>query len=118
MRDVIVAPFLSAAFLILAQGCATPSSPSPPSADVRASLGIVGVVSVGPSFGAMMLGQVGVTNDVGKGALKGLEVGGLSGAGVGALAGLPCGPFIPICVPLFALAGAGAGALLGAGTGA
>src|SRR5258706_10875012 len=83
----------AATLLILAQGCATTPKPvSPPSADLRASLGTVGVVSVGPPLRATVLGPVSIGSQAGKGALKGAEIGGLSGGGAGGMAGFGCGP--------------------------
>ena len=103
--------------LLLAQGCAT-SPPPPLSQDVRASLGTVGVISVGPELSADVSGPIGTGKEAGRGALKGGAIGGLSGAGAGALAGLSTGPCAPVLVPAFAAIGAAGGLAIGAGTGA
>jgi hypothetical protein len=108
-----------ATLLILAQGCATtPMPPAPPSAEVRAALGTVGMVSVGPPLGANVQGPIGVGKEIGRGAAKGGAIGGLSGAGAGALLGLATGPCAPIAVPLFAGIGAVGGVVVGGSTGA
>jgi len=104
--------------LLLAQGCATTSSPAPLGQDVRASLGTLGVISVGPELMADISGPIGTGREAGRGAVKGGAIGGLSGAGVGALAGLATGPCAPVLVPVFAGIGAAGGLVIGAGTGA
>jgi len=103
--------------LLLAQGCAT-SPPAPLGQDVRASLGTMGVISVGPELMADISGPIGTGREAGRGALKGGAIGGLSGAGVGALAGLSTGPCAPVLVPVLAGIGAAGGLVIGAGTGA
>jgi hypothetical protein len=104
--------------LLLAQGCATTSPPAPLGQDVRASLGTIGVISVGPELMADVAGPIGTGREAGRGALKGGAIGGLSGAGVGALAGLSTGPCAPVLVPVLAGIGAAGGLVIGAGTGA
>jgi hypothetical protein len=105
--------------LLLAQGCATTMPPAPPlSQELRASLGTIGVISVGPEFMANVSGPVGTGREAARGALKGGAIGGLGGAGVGALAGLTTGPCAPVFVPVFAGIGAVGGGVFGAGAGA
>ena len=105
------------ALLTATQGCA-PRKPPPLAADVRASLGTVGVYSVGPSVEGSLAAPVGVGKQGVKGAAKGGGIGLLSGAGGGAILGLFTGPFAPIFVPVFAAAGAVGGVVLGSGIGA
>ena len=64
-----------------------------------------------------MSGPIGVGNEATKGVVEGGAIGGASGAGVGALVGLICGPFLLVCVPAFAGAGAVGGVVLGGGAG-
>ena len=105
--------------LLLAQGCATATPPAPPlTEEVRASLGTIGLISVGPQLMADVSGPVGTGREAGRGALKGGAIGGLGGAGVGAVAGLFTGPCAPVFVPVFAGIGAVGGGVVGAGTGA
>jgi hypothetical protein len=103
--------------VLLAQGCAT-SPPAPLGQDVRASLGTIGVISVGPELTADVSGPIGTGREAGRGALKGGALGGLTGAGAGALAGLSTGPCAPVLVPVLAGIGAAGGLVIGAGTGA
>ena len=103
--------------LLLAQACAT-SPPAPLGQDVRASLGTIGVISVGPELTADVSGPIGTGREAGRGALKGGALGGLTGAGAGALAGLSTGPCAPVLVPVLAGIGAAGGLVIGAGTGA
>jgi len=103
--------------LLLALGCAT-SPPPPLKQDVRASLGTIGLISIGPELMADVSGPIGTGKEAGRGALKGGAIGGLSGAGAGALAGLATGPCAPVLVPVFAGIGAAGGLVIGAGTGA
>ena len=103
--------------LLLALGCAT-SPPPPLKQDVRASLGTIGVISIGPELMADVSGPIGTGKEAGRGAVKGGAIGGLGGAGVGALAGLATGPCAPVLVPVFAGIGAAGGLVIGAGTGA
>src|SRR6185436_11663946 len=98
-------------------GCAT-SPPPPLKQDVRASLGTIGLISIGPELMADVSGPIGTGKEAGRGALKGGAIGGLSGAGAGALAGLATGPCAPVLVPVFAGIGAAGGLVIGAGTGA
>ena len=108
-----------AALLMSAPGCVTTPKTTPlPSAELRASLGQVGVMSVGPALEGTVSGAVGVGQEIGKGALRGGALGGLGGAGTGALLGLGCGPCAPVCVPAFASLGAVGGLVLGSSTGA
>ena len=105
--------------LLVAQGCATtPPPPQPLTQDVRAALGTVGVISVGPQLAGDVSGPVGTGKEAGRGAAKGGAIGGLSGAGIGALAGLTTGPCAPVAVPILAGIGALGGLAVGAGTGA
>jgi hypothetical protein len=103
---------------LMVQSCAIPpEAPSPPSESVRASLGKVGVVSVGSALGGTVSGPIGVGNEAAKGIFEGGAIGGASGAGVGAVVGLVCGPFLLVCVPVFASVGAVGGVVVGGGAG-
>jgi hypothetical protein len=114
-----VASACVAVLLMCAPGCATTPKPIPlPSQEVRASLGKVGVISVGVALDGTVSGPVGVGHEIGKGALRGGAIGGLGLAGTGALLGLGCGPCAPACVPAFASLGAVGGLVLGGSTGA
>lgn len=104
--------------LLVAQGCATTPPPAPLTQEIRASLGTVGVTSIGPELAGDVSGPVGTGKEAGRGAVKGGAIGGLSGAGIGALAGLTTGPCAPVAVPFFAGIGALGGLAVGAGTGA
>ena len=124
-RVVLPAAACLATLLLLGQGCRRPAPPSL-AEETRASLGPVGVYSVGPPLDASLSGPIGVGKQSLEGAAKGGGIGLASGAGGGALTGaglgLVCGPLAPLCVPVFALWGAaigGAGGLLvGSTTGA
>jgi hypothetical protein len=124
-RVVLPAAACLATLLLFGQGCQRPTPPSL-AEETRASLGPVGVYSVGPPLDASLSGPIGVGKQSLEGAAKGGGIGLASGAGGGALTGaglgLVCGPLAPLCVPVFALWGAaigGAGGLLvGSTTGA
>lgn len=102
------------ALLISAPGCVR-RTPPPLESAARASLGTVGVLSVGPPPEGSINGPVGVGTQAMKGAAKGGGIGVLSGAGGGALLGLATGPFAPVFVPVFAAGGALGGLVLGGG---
>jgi len=124
-RVVVPAAACLATLLLFGQGCRRPAPPSL-GEETRASLGPVGVYSVGPPLDASLSGPIGVGKQSLEGAAKGGGIGLVSGAGGGALAGagigLFCGPFAPVCVPVLAIWGAaigGAGGLVvGSTTGA
>jgi len=108
-RESLVIGFL-AMMTIAVVGCSsTPKPPPPLDARIRATLGMIGVVSSAPAS-ATVSGSIGF----GKGAARGAGIGTLEGAGAGAVVGLGCGPFLPVCVPVFAAAAAGGGFLIGA----
>jgi len=111
-----------ATLLLFSQGCRNPAPP-PLDQDIRASLGTVGVYSIGPTLNTSVSGPIGVREETLKGAAKGGGIGVLSGIGGGALTGagvgLVCGPFAVICSPIFAVWGAaigGTGGLVAGGT--
>ena len=124
-RLAVSAAACFATLLLFGQGCRRPA-PRLLGQETRASLGTVGVYSVGPTLDASLSGPVGVGKQSLEGATKGGGIGLLSGAGGGALTGagvgLFCGPLAPVCVPVLALWGAalgGAGGLVvGSTTGA
>src|SRR5262245_10507711 len=124
-RVTVGAAACLATLLLFAQGCRRPAPPSL-GEEARASLGPVGVYSVGPPLDASLSGPIGVGKQSLEGAAKGGGIGLASGAGGGALTGagigLFCGPFAPVCVPLFAIWGAAIGAagglVVGSTTGA
>ena len=97
--DRIMRGIAGLAVLAAAQGCGPVGSP-PADLD-RASLGTVGVYSVGAPPAASLGAPVGVPGQVAKGAAMGGTIGVLSGAGSGALASLACGPFAPVCAVVF-----------------
>src|SRR5262249_7538075 len=124
-RVVVHAAACLATLLLFGQGCRRPAPPSL-GEEARESLGPVGVYSVGPPLGASLSGPIGVAKQSLEGAAKGGGIGLASGAGGGALTGagigLVCGPFAPVCVPVFAIWGAAIGAagglVVGSTTGA
>jgi hypothetical protein len=83
----------------------------------RATLGTVGVYSVGATPAPALAAPVGVPGQVAKGAAKGGTIGVLSGAGSGALASLACGPFAPVCAVVFVPTGAATGLVAGVAVG-
>jgi hypothetical protein len=108
--------------LLLSQGCHAPAArklAAPPRLDERsaASLGTVGVYSVGPTPAAVVDGPVGTGEEALKGAASVGGIGMGAGAGGGALTGagigLACGPWVAVCVPAFALMGATIGGVAG-----
>lgn len=111
-RLAVSAAACLATLLLFGESCRRPAPP-PLGRETRASLGTVGVYSVGPPLDASLSGPVGVGKQSLEGAAKGGGIGLLSGAGGGALTGagvgLFCGPFVPVCVPVFAIFGAAAG---------
>lgn len=104
-----------ALMLATTQGCGPVGSPQPE--PDRASVGTVGVYSVGAPPGASLAAPVGVPGQVAKGAAKGGTIGVLSGAGTGALASLACGPFAPVCAVVFVPTGAATGLIAGVAVG-
>jgi hypothetical protein len=114
--------------MLLSQGCHAPAArklAAPPRLNERsaASLGTVGVYSVGPTPAAVLDGPVGTGKEALKGAASIGSIGLGTGAGAGALTGagigLSCGPFLATCVPALALVGAligGVGGLVIGGT--
>ena len=115
---VLAAACLSTLLLSVVQGCRR-LAPPPLGHETRASLGSVGVYSVGPPPDVSISGSVGVGRQRLKGAAKGGGVGFVSGLGVGALTGagigLACGPLAVLCSPVLALWGGvigGAGGLV------
>jgi hypothetical protein len=106
----------SVSLLLSLSGCA--SSAPTLDEDIRASLGTVGILSVGPQPDGIVTGPIGTGREAGRGALRGGGIGGLTGAGAGAIAGLATGPCAPVAVPIFAAIGAGGGLVIGAGAGA
>ena len=104
-----------ALLLATTEGCGPVRSPAVESD--RASLGTVGVYSVGAPPAASLHAPVGVPGQVAKGAAKGGTIGVLSGAGSGALASLVCGPFAPACAVVFVPTGAATCLIAGAAVG-
>src|SRR5437867_10122872 len=109
---VLAAACLSTLLLSVVQGCRG-SAPPPLGHETRASLGSVGVYSVGPPPDVSISGWVGVGRQRLKGAAKGGGIGFVSGLGVGALTGagigLACGPLAVLCSPALARWGRASG---------
>src|SRR5256885_6962618 len=73
-----------AMLILYVPGCAsTAMSPPPPSREVRASLGQVGVISVGPELSGSISGPIGVGREIGRGAFRFGSIRGPSGARTG-----------------------------------
>lgn len=104
---------------LLAQGCGTtPEAPVAIDEEIRGSLGTVGILSIGPAPMVEALGPIGAVEERRQGARRGIAYGAGGGALAGLGLGLLCGPFVVICSPSFALAGALGGGIAGGITGA
>jgi hypothetical protein len=99
----------------LLSACAGTAKPLPRlAADLRSSLGSVGVITSGPPVGGKVQGPVGIPGQVALGVVTGGAVGTVGGAGVGFLASsVFCGPVVLICGAILVLGGAAAGLVSG-----